>query len=405
MKEGYKKTEVGVIPEDWEVKKLEDICEFLDSMRKPIKSSDREFMKGNIPYYGASGVIDWVNDYIFNEDLILLGEDGENLKSRNVPLAFKVNGKCWVNNHAHVLRCKHGSIDFITEVLESKDYTSYIIGSAQPKLTQAQCRKILLQVPSLKEQEKIAEILSTVDTQIDDTDKLIEKCRVLKKGLMQRLLTKGIGHSEFKNTQFGFVPNEWSVKKIGDIYHDLKSGATPSRSNPGYFKGDIPWITSGELKSKNVCETNEYITKEAVADTNLKIYDKGTFFIAITGLEAEGTRGSCGINNMPATTNQSCLAFIEKDEIDNQFIYYWYLLHGEYIGIKFTQGTKQQSLNNKIVEEFEIGYPNKDEQKKIIEILSSIDIDIDEYENKRIKLECLKKGLMQQLLTGKVRTV
>ena len=89
----FKKTEIGEIPEEWDVKKLECVFEILDSMRKPIKASDREKIEGNIPYYGASGVIDWINDYIFDEELILLGEDGENLNSRNSDLAFKISGK------------------------------------------------------------------------------------------------------------------------------------------------------------------------------------------------------------------------------------------------------------------------------------------------------------------------
>lgn len=103
VKAGYKRTEIGVIPYDWEVKELRELVEFLDGKRKPIKDSDRLKMQGQYPYYGASGIIDYVNNYLFDEDLILLGEDGENILSRNLPLAFKVSGKIWVNNHAHVL--------------------------------------------------------------------------------------------------------------------------------------------------------------------------------------------------------------------------------------------------------------------------------------------------------------
>lgn len=94
----------------WEEKKLGDISEFLDGKRKPIKESDRLKIKGIYPYYGASGIIDYVNDYIFDEDIILLGEDGENIVSRNLPLAFKVTGKCWVNNHAHVIKPNNYSV-------------------------------------------------------------------------------------------------------------------------------------------------------------------------------------------------------------------------------------------------------------------------------------------------------
>ncbi len=188
----FKKTEIGEIPEEWDVKKLECVFEILDSMRKPIKASDREKIEGNIPYYGASGVIDWINDYIFDEELILLGEDGENLNSRNSDLAFKISGKTWVNNHAHVFRVinkKECNIDFMVYYLEAKDYSIYIAGSAQPKITQAQCRKFLLPLPEKQEQDKIASILLESDKKIEEYENKKQKLEELKKGLMQELLT------------------------------------------------------------------------------------------------------------------------------------------------------------------------------------------------------------------------
>ena len=188
----FKKTEIGEIPEEWDVKKLECVFEILDSMRKPIKASDREKIEGNIPYYGASGVIDWINDYIFDEELILLGEDGENLNSRNSDLAFKISGKKWVNNHAHVFRVinkKECNIDFMVYYLEAKDYSIYIAGSAQPKITQAQCRKFLLPLPEKQEQDKIASILLESDKKIEEYENKKQKLEELKKGLMQELLT------------------------------------------------------------------------------------------------------------------------------------------------------------------------------------------------------------------------
>ena len=101
---GYKQTEVGVIPDGWDVTSLENAVTFLDGLRRPVKSGDREKMRGDYRYYGASGVVDYVNDYLFDGEYILLGEDGENILSRNLPLAFKVKGKFWVNNHAHIMQ-------------------------------------------------------------------------------------------------------------------------------------------------------------------------------------------------------------------------------------------------------------------------------------------------------------
>jgi type I restriction enzyme S subunit len=131
VKPDYKQTELGIIPEDWEVMSLADVADFLDGRRRPVKDSDRAKMRGEIPYYGASGIVDYVNSFLFDEDLILLGEDGENILSRNCRLAFKISGKTWVNNHAHVLRPKPGmSLDYLANFLESRDYAQYNTGTA-----------------------------------------------------------------------------------------------------------------------------------------------------------------------------------------------------------------------------------------------------------------------------------
>ena len=210
----------------------------------------------------------------------------------------------------------------------------------------------------------------------------------------------------YRNYEFGTIPSDWTIKKLGDIYDDMRTGATPSRNIESYYTGNIPWITSGELKSKYIYETNEEITEEAVKETNLRIYPVGTFFIAITGLEAEGTRGSCAINAIPSTTNQSCLAFIEKKELFTEFLYYWYSLYGDYIGLKYTQGTKQQSYTAAIVKELPIYYPEDvAEQNVIASILSDMDKEIETLEQKLAKNRQIKQGMMQQLLTGKIRLV
>lgn len=190
LKQVYKQTEVGVIPEDWDVKKLGDVVEFLDGRRRPISERDRAKMRGEYPYYGASGVVDYVNDYIFDEELILLGEDGENILSRSCRLAFLVSGKIWVNNHAHVLRPR-ASTDarFLTEYLESLDYEQYNTGTAQPKLNKRVCLEIIVPLPTLPEQCAIATILSDMDAEIAALEQKRDKTRALKQGMMQELLT------------------------------------------------------------------------------------------------------------------------------------------------------------------------------------------------------------------------
>lgn len=190
---GYKQTKLGEIPKDWEVVRLGEVSQFLDHKRKPIQKSDRKNMKGIYPYYGASGIIGYVNNFIFNEELILLGEDGANIITRNSPLAFKVKGKIWVNNHAHVIKPKTSvSIDFLTYYLEELDYKKYNTGTAQPKLNKAICLKINIVSPPLPEQKAIAQVLSQCDEGISKLHEQLLQLQQQKKGLMQQLLTGAV---------------------------------------------------------------------------------------------------------------------------------------------------------------------------------------------------------------------
>jgi type I restriction enzyme S subunit len=182
------KDEKGKDYPDWEEKRLGDVSTFLDGRRKPIKSGDRSKMQGEYPYYGASGIIDHVNNYIFDEEIILLGEDGENIISRNLPLAFRVSGKCWINNHAHVIKPNENTdIDFLTYSLERINYEPYNTGTAQPKLNQAVCRSLPLNLPSYPEQQKIATYLSGIDTKIESVNTQITQTQTFKKGLLQQM--------------------------------------------------------------------------------------------------------------------------------------------------------------------------------------------------------------------------
>jgi len=187
---GFKQSELGEVPEDWEISTLGAACDFLDGKRRPIKSSDRSKIGGDFPYYGASGIVDYVNDYIFDGEFILLGEDGENILSRSLPLAFKVSGKIWVNNHAHVLKpVEEFHIGFLTEYLESLDYSDYNSGTAQPKLNKKACENLLVVKPGVVEQTAIASILSDMDTEIQTLQQRLHKTRQIKQGMMQELLT------------------------------------------------------------------------------------------------------------------------------------------------------------------------------------------------------------------------
>lgn len=151
--------------DDWEQRKLDDVVEFLDTMRKPLEGAKR--ISGPYPYYGASGIVDYVDGYLFDEELILLSEDGANITDRNYPVCFLASGKYWVNNHAHVLRTKQGNENnFICNSLERKDYTQYNTGMAMPKLNKETCKKIPILCPGFEEQKKIGDYFRSLDNLI-----------------------------------------------------------------------------------------------------------------------------------------------------------------------------------------------------------------------------------------------
>ena len=174
---------------EWENTTLEECVDFLDGQRKPIKSDDRKGEKRLYPYYGASGIIDYIDEYIFDGDYILLSEDGANIIDRNYRVAFIANGKIWVNNHAHVLQPhKEMNINFLSEALERINYAIYNTGTTMPKLNQEICRKINLNVPSLSEQNKIGNLLYLLNERIAVQNRLIEDLKKFKCAIVENVL-------------------------------------------------------------------------------------------------------------------------------------------------------------------------------------------------------------------------
>ena len=187
-KNGEKKPEIRFegFTDDWEQRKLEDVVEFLDTMRKPLEGAKRT--PGPYPYYGASGIVDYVDGYLFDEELVLLSEDGANITDRNYPVCFLASGKYWVNNHAHVLRTKDGNENnFICNSLERKDYKQYNSGMAMPKLNQEVCRSIPISCPSFDEQKKIGDYFRNLDHLITLHQRKCDEIKEIKKFMLQNM--------------------------------------------------------------------------------------------------------------------------------------------------------------------------------------------------------------------------
>lgn len=195
------------------------------------------------------------------------------------------------------------------------------------------------------------------------------------------------------NLRFPEFQGEWKESTIGEMF-DLYSGNTPSRLNKEHFKGTVNWISSGELKEHYIYSSKEQISEEAAK--SIKLLPVGTFVIAIYGLEAEGVRGTGSIIQEPSTISQACMSFIPKGVIENEFLYSWYKKHGNMIGIRYAQGTKQQNLSYDILEKFKIAYPNTKEQEKLNKFISLLDERI-ATQNKIIEdLKKLKSAIIEK---------
>lgn len=184
---------IGEMPEHWEIKQYRHLFHNLDYLRQPITADQRSRNNPQYDYYGASGVIDKIDFYNVNDKVLLIGEDGANLLMRNLPLIYKAEGKFWVNNHAHILKPIKDDYDFMAFVMEAADYTLFITGSAQPKLSQTNLNCVKLPIPPIEEQIDIVKHLTQrtekIDTAISNATKQIALLQERKQIIINDVVT------------------------------------------------------------------------------------------------------------------------------------------------------------------------------------------------------------------------
>lgn len=205
---------------DWEEKTIDEVAECLDNKRVPVNSEERKKRVGIIPYYGAGGIQGYIDDYLFDEELVLLLEDGDAFDDfQTKSIAQYVTGKSWINNHAHVLRA-NGNSYFLFASLEHKDIRRWtqLAGASRKKLLKDSMLKIIVNMPSFPEQQKIADFLSTIDTVIEKQKETVSAWEERKKGVMQKLFSREV---RFKADDGSAFP-EWEKKPFGDVVSEYK---------------------------------------------------------------------------------------------------------------------------------------------------------------------------------------
>lgn len=420
IRDGYKITEIGEIPEEWYISKLSELAQIKrGASPRPINNPKWFSEKKNVGWIRISDVTK-TKKYL-NSTEQYLSDEGV-AKSRLVKPNDLIMSICATVGKPIILNidaCIHDGFILFDDLNNSKiitDYLYYLLQKKEEEFkgmgqtgTQANLNtnivgSTLIAIPTIKEQKKIASILSTVDKQIDNVDALIEKNKELKKGLMQTLLTKGIGHTKFKKTEIGEIPEEWEVKKVEDIC-EVKGG---KRLPKGYQLEDednaFPSIRVADMYMGGIKQDDiKYVPRDIVDKIKNYKISKDDLFISVAG-----TLGIVGqvpdeLDGANLTENADKLCNIQINKL-----YLMKVLQSNIIqSIIEAEQTKsaQPKLALTRIKEFLIPIPSDREQVKIASILVEVDEKINVYENKKNKLEMLKKGLMQKLLIGKIRVI
>lgn len=269
----------------------------------------------------------------------------------------------------------------------------------QASLNQKDIGSMPVVLPSILEQQKIVEILATVDETIEETDNIIQACEKIKGGLMQKLLMKGLPgwHKKFKKTKIGDIPKNWKYCKFKDAVLKFKNGGTPSTKIKSYWEGDIPWVTGADFLDGKIVEFRKFINEDAVKNSATNVIPKGNLLIVTrTGV------GKLAIAHTDIAISQDITGIMLSEDVDPHYAY-WYFMKNIKILKSLNQGTSINGIIRSDLENFIFIYPDKNEQQEIVSILSIFVDRIESEKQKKSQLEILKKGLMQKLLTGEVR--
>lgn len=408
VKKGYKQTEIGVIPEDWECVLLLDKSKLLNGL-----TYTPDNVKNNGLLVLRSSNIQ--NNQLSLEDTLYVNcivEDEKKIKDGDIMICVRngsaaLIGKCAQAHRDYdatfgafmaVLRGNHN--DYILQILQQGTIQKEIIknsGATINQITNGDFKIVKIALPTSNDEEiAIASSLSNVDKLISSLEKLITKKKAIKQGTMQELLTG-------KRRLPGFF-GEWVNTKIGSIT-EVYSGGTPNTSEPAFWGGKIPWMNSGELNLKIVRQVQGRITEVGMDSSS-------THFIpaecVLIGLAGQGkTRGTAAFNTFPLCTNQSIAAiYPNPNKFDSKFLYYKMDTQYDQLRELSSGDGGRGGLNKKLILDYEVVIPQSiDEQAAIATILTEMDYEIENLEMKLTKYRQVKQGMMQQLLTGKIRLV
>ena len=383
------------VPENWIWRDLVDMCR----PKQWATISSGELSETGYPVFGANGYIGFYPNYNHEFETIAVTCRGATCGTVNL-----IPGKTYITGNSMCLDDVHDSIDtkFLFYSAKYRTFSDVISGSAQPQITGEGLKKVSLPVPPFAEQKKIATILTYVDKVIEKTQKQIDKLQDLKKATMNELLTKGIGHTDFQNTELGSIPQSWQSAELSEFCKEVVVGHVGSTSNYYTKEAGIKFLRTGDLKNGEIRLTEiMHITREfhqKLKKSSLREGDVLVSRVGDTGQAALVPKGfgeaNCA-NIIIIRCGEKLLPQFLKLFINSEFFF-------EQV-TRVSIGSAQAVLNIAIIKQLIISLPELAEQRKICQIVNVIDDLILKQKNKGVQLQSLKKSLMQDLLTGKVR--
>ncbi len=407
------------IPKEWKLEEIGEICQLRrglswnkeDESNKPekgipilrITNIQDKLLLDDLKYLKNVSEDNRIKYKVAKGDSIMVGSNGSKERIGNC---------CYVDKEmvfafaSFLLACKanEGIVDkFLFYTLRSYPIQTAISHDAATStglhnisLKFLRRRKTLL--PPLLEQQRIVEILSTVDDVIEKTEAIIEETKQLKMGLMQKLFSEGIGHTRFKETKIGRIPYEWKVELLKDITPKFLNGGTPSTQINEYWNGEIPWITGRDVTETVLVPNRRFITQAGLENSSTNLIPKGSIIVVTrTGV------GKISLAGCDIAISQDITGIVLNERIADNIFYLWYLKRYASKYISIAQGTTIGGILRKDVERTIVPLPPIEEQRKIAQILYEVDSKIEKEKTTKEQLGKLKKGLMQVLLTGKIR--
>ncbi len=413
---------------EFELRKLGDLIEIFNNKRVPLSAKQREGLEKIYPYYGAQGIVDYVDDYIFDGKYILIAEDGENLKSNNKSICTLATGKYWVNNHAHIIKGNEGTnTDFLYYKLNSINFAPYITGSAQPKLNKENLLNIELYIPSKEHQDKMAKVLTLLDQKIQINNQINQELEAMAKTLYDYWFVqfdfpdqngkpyKSSGGKMVYNPELKReIPEGWGVTTFSSWISDNKTGDWGKETSQGNYTLEVDCIRGADINGLSGNGKTDMPTRFILEKNKNKLLTDFDIVIEISGgSPTQSTGRIVGISekvlnrfDLPLICSNFCKAVsLKEQETFYNFVYEWKNLYNN--GVLFSWEGKTSGIKNLLFDSFVTNYhiaqPPIGLMEQFFDYASSVDRKIQLLLKQNQELTQLRDWLLPMLMNGQVK--